>query len=363
VNSQNPSKQERGLYSRIISRRIVFLVIMAVVLFLIAGYSVALGVASISLAEVYGVILNLIPGVNFAEYSSFVEGVVLHIRLPRILLGLVTGLALGSSGTVMQSLLKNPLASPYTLGISAGAALGAGISIVLGSSIFGQDLVVRYSSWMIIIGAFLMGLFTIFLINIISSLKKGGAATLILAGIALSYLFSAGVSLLKYLSDHDELAELTVWLMGGLNRAGWLDVIVLTPILIFSLVIIMRLAWDINTLNAGEEVAANLGIDVRAVRKRGSVVVALLASSVVAFTGVIGFIGLVAPHICRMFLGNDNRFLIVASGIMGAIILLIADTIARLIISPAELPVGIITSLFGAPFFLYMLIKRKKEYF
>ncbi|MFW5856190.1 MAG: FecCD family ABC transporter permease, partial [Bacillota bacterium] len=190
-----------------------------------------------------------------------------------------------------------------------------------------------------------------------------GTAILILAGVALSYLFSAGISLLKYISNNEQLQELTVWLMGGLYRAEWFDIIILTPLMVICLLLLLGLAWDINTLNAGEEVASNLGIAVQVLRKKGSVIVALLASSVIAFTGVIGFVGLVAPHICRMIFGNDNRFLIITSGLMGAIILVAADTIARLIISPTELPVGIITSLLGAPFFLYMLIKRRKEYF
>ncbi len=362
MNDKN-NNSENSIYARVIAKRVTLLIIMTVILILVIGYSITLGVAQIGITEAYGVIIKRITGISIGEYTAFMTGIVLNIRLPRVLLGLITGLSLGASGTVMQSLLRNPLASPYTLGISSGASLGAGIAIVMGSLIFGSEIMAQYGSWVVIVGAFLMGLFTIFIINIISSLKKGGAATLILAGVALSYLYSAGISFLKYTSDHDELKELTVWLMGGLYRADWIDVIVLTPLMIICFIIMMKLAWDINTLNAGEEVASNLGINVKSLRKKGSIIVALLASSVVAFTGIIGFIGLVAPHLCRMIFGNDNRFLIVASGLMGAIILVVADTIARLIISPTELPVGIITSIIGAPFFLYMLIRRKKDYF
>ena len=220
-----------------------------------------------------------------------------------------------------------------------------------------------YGSYVIIIGAFFMGLVTIFLVNLIASIKEGGATTLILAGVALSYLFSAGISFLKYTSAQEKLAELSIWLMGGLYRAEWINVILLTPIMLFCLLYLIKLSWDINTLNAGEDVAMNLGIDVRSLRRKGCVVTALLTSCVISFTGIIGFIGLVAPHICRMIIGNDNRFLIISSGLLGAIILLLADTAARLIINPTELPVGIITAICGAPFFLYMLIKSKKNYF
>ena len=357
------NKKKLNLYQEIVAKRIYLLILMIIILLFLTGYSITLGVADIGIVEAYGVIVNQIPGVNFAEYTSFTEGIVLNIRLPRILLGLIAGLSLGASGVVMQSLLKNPLASPYTLGISSGCALGAGVAIVLGNLVFGEAIVAKYGPWIIIIGAFMMGLLTMLLINIISSLKKGGAATLILAGVALSYLFSAGMSFLKYTSSLEDLKGLTVWLMGGLHRAEWIHVLILIPVMCFSLFVLIKLAWEINTLNAGEEVARNLGINIKRLRKKGSIIVALLASSVVAFTGVIGFVGLVAPHICRMIYGNDNRFLIIASGIMGAIILITADTIARLLISPAELPVGIITSLLGAPFFLYMLIRREKKYF
>lgn len=355
--------KSESLYSKIIAKRVSLLILMAIILVLAIGYSITLGVADITIKDAYGVIIKKITGINTGNYTSFVTGIILKIRLPRVLLALIAGLSLGVNGTVMQSLLRNPLASPYTLGVSSGSALGAGIAIVLGTFILGKDIMAQYGSWVIITGAFLMGFLTIVMINVISSLKKGGATTLILAGVALSYFFSAGISFLKYISSHEQLAELTIWLMGGLYRAEWLDVFILTPIMVSCFIILMKLSWDINTLNAGEEVAKNLGINVKYLRKKGSIITALLTSSVVAFTGVIGFIGLIAPHICRMILGNDNRFLIIASGLMGAIMLVIADTAARLIINPTELPVGIITSVCGAPFFLYMLIRRNKDYF
>ncbi|MFW6022833.1 MAG: FecCD family ABC transporter permease [Halanaerobiaceae bacterium] len=357
------NNQTENIYSKIIAKKLSFLLVMIIILFLVIGYSITLGVADISINDAYGVIFSKLTGNNTGDYTPFVKGIILKIRLPRVLLGLITGLSLGANGTVMQSLLRNPLASPYTLGVSSGSALGAGIAIVLGTIIFGDNVMAQYGSWVIIIGALLMGFFTIIMINIISSLKKGGAVTLILAGVALSYLFSAGISFLKYTSNHEQLTNLTVWLMGGLYRAEWIDVLILLPIMIICFFILIKLSWDINALNAGEEVASNLGIDVKDLRRKGSVIVALLTSCVVAFTGIIGFIGLVAPHICRMIFGNDNRFLIIASALLGAIILIAADTAARLIINPTELPVGIITSICGVPFFLYMLIKRKTNYF
>ncbi|MCK4258132.1 MAG: iron ABC transporter permease [Halanaerobiales bacterium] len=350
----------QGVYLKSLSKRYTFLAILLILLLLSMLYFITLGPANISIAEVYGVLLKKI-GLSNKEYSGFIEGVILQLRMPRVLLAVITGLALGSSGVVMQSLLNNPLASPYTLGVSSGSAFGAGLSIVLGGVIFGGKFA-KYGSWTIIFGAFLMGLLTILLINAIASMKGGSASVLILSGVALSYLFSAGVSLLKYLTDHEQLRELTVWLMGGLYRAEWIDIIILTPIVLLGVLVLYKFAWDINTLNAGEEVAKNLGINVEKLRRNGCVITAFLTSSVIAFTGIIGFIGLIAPHICRMVIGNDNRFLIISSGLLGAIILLAADTVARIIINPAELPVGIITSICGVPFFLYLVIKKRRSY-
>lgn len=353
---------ESDIYNNVKQQRLYILIFLAVLLFLGAIYSVSLGIADISFKNVYGVIAKKLFGVGSRDYSTFIQGIIFNIRLPRVILAVITGLALGSNGAVMQSILRNPLASPYTLGVSSGSAFGAGLAIVLGNIILGHEIMAKYGSWMIILGSFVSGLLTILLINIIANIKKGGTTTLILAGVALSYLFSAGLSFFKYIADHEELTELTIWLMGGLYRAEWLDIMILTPILIIGILYILKMSWDINALNAGEEVASNLGVDVKKLRRRGSIIAAFLTSCVVAFTGIIGFIGLVAPHLCRMIIGNDNRFLVIASGLAGALILLGADTAARIIIDPAELPVGIITSICGAPFFLYMLLKRKGQY-
>ena len=351
-----------SIYAGLVARRILLLVGLLITLVLGMLYSVTLGFAEISIADVYGLILQKLTGIGDRQYSMLSTGIILQIRLPRVFLAIIAGISLGTNGAIMQSLLKNPLASPYTLGISSGAACGAAVAIVAGNSLLGSTNMLHWDSWLTIIGAFAMGLLTILLINIIASLKKSGASTLILAGVALSYLFSAGISFFKYIADHEQLQQLTLWLMGGLYRAEWLDVLLLTPIMGMAVLYILRRAWDINALNAGEEVAANLGINVQRLRKQGSIVAAFLTSVVVAFTGIIGFIGLVAPHISRMIVGNDNRFLILASGLTGGIFLLLADTAARIIIDPVELPVGIITALCGAPFFLYMLLKRRREY-
>lgn len=347
-------------YQQKIARRSWILLLLGTLLLLMMVHVIALGSAGISVREVYGVLLKKV-GLVHREFTPFVEGVILQLRLPRILLAVLAGIALGSGGAVMQGVLNNPLASPYTLGISSGSAFGAALAIVLGDVVGGSHLV-KMGSWSTVLGAFSVGLLTMCMIYILTSLKGGSASVLILAGVALSYFFSSGISLLKYLTNLETLQELTLWLMGGLYRAAWADIAVLAPIVAVGTWVLFRMSWDLNVLIAGEEVAQSLGINPERVRRKGCFLVALLTSAVIAFTGVIGFIGLVAPHLCRMFLGNDNRFLVLASGIMGAIFLLGADTVARLLINPSELPVGIITSLCGVPFFLYMLVKKRREY-
>jgi len=186
--------------------------------------------------------------------------------------------------------------------------------------------------------------------------------TLILAGVAMGYLFSAAISLLKYVSGHEELREIVFWLMGGLYTARWENVIILIPAVLFFTLLLMRYSWDLNAMSAGEEVASSLGINVNRVRIICLSLSAVLTASVIAFTGIIGFIGLVSPHVCRLLIGSDHRYLIPCSGLIGALVLLVSDTACRTMISPTEIPVGIVTSFIGVPFFLYLLVSRKRRW-
>ena len=358
--SQHSLQSSENVYSELTASKKY--IILGLVLALLVGIMLAIvtGSADLSYHEVLQVILDRIVPSYTGEYSMLTETIVLNLRLPRIFLAVLGGFSLAGSGAVMQGVLRNPLADPYMLGISAGASLGAALAVVLEANILkGLGLPVVY----VMIGnAFVFGLLTMLIIYGIASLKGAAPETLILAGVALGYLFSAGVSLLKYVSSHEQLRELSVWLMGGLWGATWQAVLILLPITLISIVLLMRYAWDLNALSAGEEVAANLGVNVPVLRRNCAILASLLASATVAFTGIIGFIGLVAPHICRFIIGNDNRFLIPCSCLMGGLLLLAADTVSRTIISPTEIPVGIITSLIGVPFFLYLLFKQERQW-
>ncbi|WP_246187513.1 FecCD family ABC transporter permease [Neomoorella glycerini] len=321
--------------------------------------SVCVGTAFLTIGEVGQVIANKLILSSPASFNSLADTVVMQLRLPRILLAIVTGISLAGAGAVMQGILRNPLVDPYTLGLSGGAAFGAALAIVLGTSILGPAFSVA-GKYVIAANAFIFGTITMILVYGIAQIKGIAPETLVLGGVALGYLFAAGVSALKYLAAPEVLKDLVVWLMGGMWGASWDQVRLLFPLVLLCLAVLLRYSWDINTLVAGEEIAVSLGVKVNRLRLICLTASTLAASATVAFTGIIGFIGLVAPHICRMLIGNDHRFLIPSSCLLGAVLLLVADTLARTIMAPIEIPVGIITSLIGAPFFMYLLVKRKR---
>lgn len=349
------------IYTRHTARKVFLLIALVLFLAVVALLATVVGAAAVSVGDVFRVIAAHVLPAYQSSAGTLAETVVLQLRLPRILLALITGISLAGAGTVMQGILRNPLVSPYTLGMSGGASFGAALAIVLGTSFLGPYFNVA-GPYLIAINAFVFGFLTIMLVYGIARLKGTAPETLILAGVALGYLFSAGVSALKYFSNNEALKELVVWLMGGMWGATLQQVGLLTPVVLGCMIVLLRYAWDMNALSAGEEVAVNLGVNVNRLRLIGLTVSALAASATVAFTGVIGFIGLVSPHICRMLIGSDNRFLIPCSSLMGAALLLVSDTLARTIIAPSEIPVGIITSLIGAPFFLYLLLKKRKRW-
>ncbi len=274
---------------------------------------------------------------------------------------MLTGMCLAVAGAVMQGVLRNPLVSPFTLGLASAASFGAAITIVLGTGILGM-FIADGSNYDIVLNAFLFGLLSMLLIYGISRARGTSQSTLILAGVVLGYIFQAGVIILKYVSNNDKLKDLELWLMGGMWGASWNAILILLPIVIICVILLALKAWDLNALSAGDEIARNLGIRVERLRLYCLLLATIAASSCLAFTGVIGFIGLMAPHICRMLIGNDHRYLIPCSAIMGGLILLVSDTFARTVFSPLEIPVGIIMYIIGGVFFLYLILKGRESH-
>lgn len=276
------------------------------------------------------------------------------IRLPRVLLAVIVGGALALSGCVMQGLFRNPLADPGLLGISSGAALAVAICIVLSLSLPGVLML-----YLPLLAAFLGSLAVTLVIFLLSRQGLTGLSRLLLVGIAINALCGAAVGVLSWLSTDQQLRQLSLWGMGSLGQAQWPTVLVCASVVVPCMVLVQRLAIRLNLLQLGEEEAHYLGVDVARTQRYLLVLSAFLVASAVAVSGVIGFIGLVVPHLMRFWLGGDHRWLLPSSLMSGAILLLLADTLARTLVAPAEMPVGLLTSLIGGPWFLWLILRRR----
>lgn len=276
------------------------------------------------------------------------------IRLPRVLLAVIVGGALALSGCVMQGLFRNPLADPGLLGISSGAALAVALSIVMSFSLPGV-----LTLYLPLLAAFLGSMAVTLIIFLLSRQGVSGLSRLLLVGIAINALCGAAVGVLSWMSNDQQLRQLSLWGMGSLGQAQWPTVLVCASIVLPCMVLVQRLARRLNLLQLGEEEAHYLGVDVPRIQRYLLVLSALLVAAAVAVSGVIGFIGLVMPHLMRYCLGGDHRWLLPSSMLSGAILLLLADTLARTLVAPAEMPVGLLTSLIGGPWFLWLILRRR----
>lgn len=279
--------------------------------------------------------------------------VIIDVRLPRIMIAVLVGGGLAVAGCVFQAILLNPLADPYTLGISSGAAFGAAVALILG--IFGVIL----PAWISVpLFAFLGAIITLYVVFAIASGDSSlSSNTLILSGVIVSAILSAGIGFIKYLAD-EEVSVIIFWLMGSLVGSSWTDIILVSLLFIPALAIIMYFARDLNIMSLGTQTSDTLGIETPKVRKILLMSASLMTAACVSVSGIIGFVGLIIPHLLRLVVGVDNRILLPACFLAGAMLLLFADTITRAYL-PAELPIGVLTSLIGGPFFCYIF--RKKQ--
>ena len=340
-------------YKKYLGRRIYFILIVSALLIIVIVASLISGSAGIGFRN----IVELIIG----KGSSFATQVVFNIRLPRIVGALFAGTALAVSGVVIQSLLRNPLASPFTLGISGASAFGAAFAIIVlgaGSSYSGSnDVAVINNPYLVTTSAFFWSLSSVAVILLLSKYRGATPEIIILSGIIISSLFGAGISAMQYFSDNVQLASIVFWTFGDLGRATWNNCLIIAVILISALLFFIHQSWNYKALQSGDEYAKSLGVNVMKVRLTGMVVASLVTAVVVSFYGIIAFIGLVVPHIVHRIIGGDEQFLIPASALCGGVFLLLSDTLARTVISPVILPVGILTSFIGAPLFLFLLVK------
>ncbi len=300
--------------------------------------------------------------VRFNELWQYLHGqeetggvIVFQLRLPRVLLALLVGGALSVAGAVLQALLRNPLATPYTLGISSGGALGAVVAIKLGWVV----TLLGFTSVQLM--AFVGSLATILLVYILANRWMAFSVyALILIGVTLSFFFSALILLIHYLADFTQTQQMIRWMMGGLDIIAYPQLLGIFPVVIVLLLYIWRLSASLNLISFSADIAATKGVEVDTVQKQTFVAASLLTGSVVALSGPIGFVGLIVPHFLRLLIGPDLRFLIPAGALWGGVFLTWADTLARTVMAPVNLPVGIITALLGGPFFLYLLLRRKQ---
>lgn len=340
-----------------ISRWKLIILCLILVLGATVVLATAIGPVQISPLTTAGILAKRLPFIGdliTPSWSAAEEIIILQIRLPRIVLGVLVGAALATAGCAMQGIFKNPMACPYVIGVSSGAALGATFALATFAQI---------SMYTLPLMAFIGALAAIFLVyNIARVGGKLPTETLLLAGIAVAIFLSAITSFIVYMSG-ESLHGIMFWLMGGFAGKGWSHVMIALLWICIGIIVIYIFARGLNVMLLGEEPAQHLGIDVEKLKKIMIVSVALIVASAVAVSGVIGFVGLIIPHIMRILVGPDHRILIPSAAMAGGIFLVWSDTIARTIIGPTEIPVGIITAFFGAPFFLYLLRRRKRTIF
>lgn len=332
-------------------------IIKIIILSLICGISiiVAISVGAMNI-PFYRVISTIFSFFTFQDFNldESTYNIIINIRLPRVLMGMMVGMSLGVCGAVMQMILHNPMASPFTLGVSSGASLGAAIAIIYPISILDID-----KKYCIVTSAFLFSMLVCILILILTKRHSTSSRNLILAGIAIMYFFKAFTTLLTYFSDVYTSREIVMWQVGSLWKSDWESLRITTLVFIIVFPYFLYKSIDLNKMILGDEVATSLGVNVSFNRRSLMVAVAILTATATSFTGTIGFVGLVTPHLIGGFLGYDNRFLIPASAIGGGTLLVIADCISLNIIAPLVLPVGVLTSFIGSPLFLFMIIKSR----
>jgi iron complex transport system permease protein len=343
--------QAKTLYGVITGRKILCLLVITPAILGSFLVDIMTGAASLPAGQVVTAIFS--P--ESAERS--VQVIVWTMRLPIALMAIVIGASLGLAGAEMQTILDNPLASPYTLGISAAAGFGAALAIALGVGFMplAKQLIVPAN-------AFFFSILCCLLIYFTARIKRASSETLVLVGIALLFLFNSLLGLVEYVGNPEQVKAIVFWLFGSLMKTTWSTLGVTAAILLLILPLLLADVWKLTALRLGDEKARSLGIEVERLRLKGFILVSILTATSVSFTGTIGFIGLVAPHMARMLVGEDHRFYLPLAALVGALILSVASILSKVVIPGLIFPIGIITSLTGIPFFVWLTMSRKRKY-
>jgi iron complex transport system permease protein len=334
-------------------RKIIIIFILLFLLFISISIALTIGVYEIPAFEVYNVVgTHLNPYGDVSGLNRLYDVIVWNIRFPRILISVAVGIALAIAGAVYQGCFRNPLVEPYILGVESGAAFGAAIAIVIPSFLFSLQ-----------ISAFIFGSIAVFAAYFLARIKgETPVIMLILSGVIIGSIFAAFVSILKYLATDAALREIVFWMMGGFYYSTWSDVALIIPVVIFCFFIIWILSWKLNILSMGDEEARTLGVSPEFYKAIFIILATLVTAISVSAVGIIAWVGLMMPHAARMVLGPDHRYMLPTAAMMGAIYLIICDTLARTLTS-AEIPVGILTSIIGAPYLIYLIRNKGKLIF
>ena len=346
-------------YNKYIRKKWLVALVMIGLLFASAIASLSAGSASLS---VWDIIRTLFGGGTRQQ-----NAIIWNVRMPRVATATVVGMALALSGCVMQNVLRNPLASASTLGVSQGASFGAAVAIVY----FGAGIQVNAGGTssaltvtnpaMVTLCAFLGGIATTAVILGLSRFRGTSPAAMVLAGVAISSMFTGGTALVQYFCDDVMVATVVYWTFGSLGRAGWTEIAIISTLTFGAFVYFYYNRWNYNAMEGGTHTAKSLGVPVDRLIVLSMALCALISSVAVAFVGCISFIGLIASHIMRRFVGNDYRFLLPCSALCGGVLLLLSDIVSRMLLSPTVLPIGALTSFLGAPLFLYLIVKGGKR--
>ncbi|EMH4917279.1 iron ABC transporter permease [Serratia marcescens] len=343
-----PNAGVMGRYQHILRHRLLMMGVLALAILGSLLLDFTMGPSGLSLSSLWQTLLD--P----AAADAGTRVIVWDIRLPYALMAVVVGCALGLAGAEMQTILNNPLASPFTLGVSSAAAFGAALAIVLGIGIPGIP-----DQWFISANAFIFALFAALMLDGITRWTRVATSGVVLFGIALVFTFNALVSMMQFIASEDTLQGLVFWTMGSLARASWDKLGILFGVFAVLLPLSMMSSWKLTALRLGEDRAVSFGIDVRRLRLTTLLRISILSALAVAFVGPIGFIGLVAPHIARMIFGEDHRFYLPASALIGALVLSMASVASKNLVPGVIIPVGIVTSLVGVPFFLSIILRHR----
>ena len=334
------------------AKKILAIIVLIAVLLLASIYGLSVGSYPIDFIDVYNIVIDHLLHLD-DPLSSTDERVVWNTRMPRLMFAIVAGAGLAVAGAAMQSMMKNPLADPYTTGISSGASFGAVIAIAFGISIGSTSAGTT-------ILAFFFALVPATVILLLSTFKKTTPSMMILAGLSVMYIFNAMTQYIMLVVDSETMEAAYQWTIGTLSKSSWSTLPIMLIVVVLGSFAILSMTKYLNAMNSGDNYAKTVGVDVKRIRIIILVLVSVIAAAIVSFTGIIGFVGLVAPHITRIFLGSDNKLLIPGSLLVGAVVLVVCDIVAKLFTTTA-LPIGIVTAFIGGPMFLFLIIRQKKE--